>query len=87
MCAIWGSRPWTKAVLYIGCLICSAASLSSISVALAQVARTYQYFPDLKVCYTPEPLSSWLWAAFFLPIMAFDGAYIGMLQYSETNVC
>lgn len=72
MCAIWGSRPWTKAVLYTGCLICSAASLTSISIALANVARTYQYFPGFQICYTPEPLSSWLWAAFFLPIMAFD---------------
>ncbi|KAG8816015.1 hypothetical protein FRC19_000631, partial [Serendipita sp. 401] len=72
MCAIWGSRPWTSAVLYTGCLICTLASLTSITIALAKVSRTYHYFPPLKVCYTSQPLSPWLWASFFLPIMAFD---------------
>jgi hypothetical protein len=74
MCAIWGSRPWTKGVLYIGCLVCTATCITSITIALAHVLPSYQYYPPLQICYTLEPLSSWLWAAFFLPIMVFDRA-------------
>lgn len=72
VCAIWGSRPWTKAVLYIGCLLCAGASLTSITVSLAEVASAYRFNPHFRVCYTMQPLPSWLWAAFFLPIMLFD---------------
>ncbi|CCA73936.1 hypothetical protein PIIN_07889 [Serendipita indica DSM 11827] len=72
MSAIWGSRPWTKFVLYGGCLVCAGASITSISVALAHVASTYVYSPQLRICYTTESLGPWLWGAFFLPIMLFD---------------
>lgn len=82
MCAIWGSRPWTKVVLYGGCLVCSIASLTSIGIALARVSRSYRYFPQFQICYTPEPLSSWLWAAFFLPIMVFDIIIFGLTVWN-----